>query len=143
MTDIRLYHTDDGGEIDVVAGRFVLDDTPATAAYLSLFGGNERDANLAATEHLQWWGNLLEGDGSRHLRSETQHLLRTLPALSANLPRLATAVQRDLAWMESALAATITSRVTMPALNSIAIEVALEIDGTRTEFSITKHWGPE
>ena len=138
--DILLFHVDDGGEVEIVAGRPTMDDSPATAAYLSLFGGNERDANLASTDSLQWWGNLLEADVTRHYRSETQHLLRSVPAVTFNLARIQQAVERDLAWMEDELTAEITVAVSIPALNRVRIDVTINVMGRVYSFSFVELW---
>ena len=144
MTDVRLYHTVDGGEIEYAEdGRFVLDDSPATAAYLSLFGGNERDGGGAATERLQWWGNVVEEVETRRLRSETQHLLRSLAAVTSNLRRIEDAAGRDLAWMTTELGATVEVRASMPAVRRVDLDITIEIDGTATELRFSAPWGPE
>lgn len=142
MTDVRLYHADDGGEIDIVGGRFGLDDTPETAVYLSLFGGNELDAGTAATAAKQWWGNLLEGESaSRKLRSETQHLLRSLPATPANLRRVEDAAGRDLAWMVTELDATVTVTASMPARNRVGLKVEIAIGDSIYTVRLEEKWG--
>lgn len=141
MTDVLLEHTDDGGEVEIAGGRVTVDDGPATAAYLSLFGGNEADAGTSATASSQWWGNLLETDQKRRLRSETQHLLRALPATTGNLARIATAVDRDLAWMVDELGAAIDVEVTMPSLNRVSIAGTIIIDGRTTELRLAARWG--
>lgn len=165
MADVLLRHTLDGGEIDIRndrgelvhagdggggnglvqrrTGYFVLDHSPATAAYLSLFGGNQRDGGGADTAHLQWWANLIEPDEVRHYRSETQHLLSSLPAVPANLRRLEDAVGRDLAWMASELGASVDAQVSMPAMNRVLIVVSIEINGEGTELGFEAPWGAE
>lgn len=140
MTDIRLTHTRDGGEVEIVNGRVTMDDGPATAVYLSLFGGNERDGGGEATRALQWWGNLLKEDSARGARSETQHLLRSIPAITANLRRIEDAVVRDLAWLTDELGAAVKAEVTIPGLNRIRIRVSIEVDGTTTELAIEEPW---
>lgn len=140
MTDVRMTHTLDGGEIEVLEGRFTLDDGPATAAYLSLFGGNELDDGSAATAAKQWWGNLTESNSARQMRSETQHLLRALPATSGNLTRLADAAKRDLGWMVDALGAELDVRLSIPARNRVTFAITVEIDGRKTPIRFTAPW---
>lgn len=138
--DVLMFQTVDGGEIEIIGGRVTADNPPATAAYLSLFGGNERDGNIAATDELQWWGNLIEDDQSRIYRSETQHLLRSLPAVTSNLARIDDAASRDLAWMVAELDATITVASSIPALNRIKIAGTIEILGRVYTFSFVELW---
>lgn len=143
MADVHLFHTDDGGEIKIENGRVEIDRSPATAAYISLFGGMEADDGSSATKAKQWWGNLLDDDPTLHVRSETQSLLRALPAVTANLPRIQSAVERDIAWMTTTLAAEVSALATMPALNTIKITVAITIDATKTELEFIEPWGSE
>lgn len=126
MTDVLLRQTDDGGEITVDNGLTLMSDGLETAAYLSLFGGNDDDAGDAASERLQWWGNLDEVEASRTYRSETQNLLRSLPLVPSNLRRIEQAAARDLAWMlETAVARSVTVSASIPALNRVRIEVSI------------------
>lgn len=130
MTDVLLRQSDNGGEITVEAGLVLLSEGLETAAYLSLFGGNEEDAGGDATE-LQWWGNLIETEPARIYRSETQHLIRSLPAVPRNLRRIEQAAARDLQWMlDTGVATAISVAATIPALNRVRLEVIIE---TRTE----------
>lgn len=125
MTDVLLRQSNDGGEITVEGGLLLLSEGLETAAYLSLFGGNEDDPGDAAIE-LQWWGNLLETDAARTYRSETQHLLHALPAIPANLRRIEQAAARDLQWMlDTGTALSVTAEATIPALNKVRLNLTL------------------
>lgn len=125
MTDVLLRQTNDGGDITIQGGLLLMSDGLETAAYLSLFGGNEDDpADTDPT--LQWWGNLLESEAARAYRSETQFLLAALPAIPANLRRIEQAVARDLKWMiDTALAQSVAVEATIPALNRVRIGLAI------------------
>lgn len=140
MTDVLLFDTADGGEIGLENGRIATTDGLEVAAYLSLFGGNERDSGLAADEPLQWWGNLGETDPNRQHRSETQHLLRTLIAIPANLPRLEAAATRDIAWMVGTVATAATARATMPGRNRVALELSITVDGKIVPVRFDEEW---
>jgi phage gp46-like protein len=140
MTDVRLFHTANGGEIEVKNG-VVMDDGLATAAYLSLFGGNRRDNGSDATKRKQWWGNLGETDPARVYRSETGYLLGRLLPIPANLRRLEEAAARDLAWMVGTLADSVTATATMPALNTVDLKVKIVLNGKTTELLFSMPWG--
>jgi len=140
VPDVRLYHTIDGGEVDVTAGQFVLSDSPESAVYISLFGGNEEDSGKASDDRLQWWGNLIESDPERVLRSETQYLLNELPATTGNLVRIEEAALRDLDWMKGYGATSITATATMPRLDWVALTIAFEIDGQKYNPTFTAPW---
>lgn len=140
MTDVLLRLENDGGEIQYVNGQAVMSDGLETAVTLSLFGGNEDDDGSEATKSKQWWGNLSERTESRMYRSETQALLRALPATAANLRRLEDAANRDLAWMLDEVADALSVQASIPKLNAVTIEVSIEIDGKRFPFTFGKPW---
>lgn len=133
MTDVLLRQTDDGGEITIENGLALLSDGYETAAYLSLFGGNEDDPGGADTRQ-QFWGNLIEADQNAMDRSETQHLLRSIPAVPANLRRIEQAAERDLAWMVAAgVALSVAAEASIPRLNHGALKITVQTTtGTRT-----------
>ena len=102
MTDVRLFHEADGGNIefagpDLLTVDVKLDTGLETAVYLSWFGGNERDPGPGVDRPLQWWGNYGEPK-ERKMVSETGHLIRDLPATSNNLLRIEDSQLRDLQW---------------------------------------------
>jgi phage gp46-like protein len=133
MTDVLLHQTPDNGEIDINGGAVAMTDGLETALYLSLFGGNVDDAggqDLANT----WWGNRSEQDPAQRYRSETQHLLGTLPATSGNLRRIQDAAQRDLQWLESVDLAVTAALV---ALNTV--EITIVSQGSRYVYQTS--WG--
>jgi phage gp46-like protein len=126
MTDVLLGQTDDGGDIRAEAGLLLMSDGLEGAAYLSLFGGNEDDAGDAASSREQWWGNLDEVEPTRTYRSETQHLLQSLPAVPSNLRRVEQAAARDLAWMlTSGVAKSINVSASIPAVNRVRLEITI------------------
>jgi len=135
VTDVLLRQTNDGGSITIQGGLVLLSEGLETAAYLSLFGGNEDDPGEGDTS-LQWWGNLLEAEPERAYRSETQHLVRSLPAVPFNLRRIEQAAARDLQWMlDTGVAQSITIEATIPAVNRVQIAlVIITADGQRIEL---------
>lgn len=136
--DVRLYQINDDGEIDMVAGQFVMSDGLETAVYLSLFGGNDEDSGLEADDLRQWWGNLEEPDLTRRYRSETQFLLESLPLVPANLRRVEDAAGRDLAWMVGGVASSVEVTASVPALNTIRVAIALVVDDAEYDFAFTR-----
>lgn len=137
MSDVNLYQTNDGGEITIENGVVELSDGLPAAVYLSLFGGNEYDDGREDNP-LKWWGNIDETDPARWAKSETQHILQSIPAIPANLRRVEDAATRDLAWLvDTGVAVSVMIEVTIPGLNRITIAVI--IDGVRIEYS--ENWG--
>lgn len=124
MTDVLLRQTNDGGDVIAESGLLAMSDGYETAAYLSLFGGNIDDAGDDASKRAEWWGNLDEVEESRRYRSETQWLLRALPAVPSNLRRLEQAAGRDLAWfVSSGVAASVAVSASIPGLNRVRLAV--------------------
>lgn len=135
MTDVLLRQTNDGGDITIQAGLLAMSEGLETAAYLSLFGGNEDDPGGADTSQ-QWWGNVLDTEPERAYRSETQALLAGLPAIPANLLRVEQAAERDLKWMvDTGNAQSVTAEATIPAVGRILLGVVIiTATGQRLEF---------
>jgi phage gp46-like protein len=125
VTDVLLRQTQDGGDLTLEGGLFAVSDGLEAAAYLSLFGGNEQDAGGSDLTE-SWWGNLTEPDPARRYRSETQHLLRSLPATPSSLLRIEQAAARDLAWMiDEGVVKTVTVAARIPELNRVQVDVTL------------------
>lgn len=132
--DVLLFHGNDDGDIIVSAGLVTMSGGLETAAYLSLFGGNEQDDGRADNP-LQWWGNYGEPP-ERQQRSETQYLLRSLPAVPVNLRRVEDAAKRDLSW----LPAEVSVRASMPGLNKIKLIVSINVQGEEKTIEFIENW---
>lgn len=137
--DVRLYHTVNGGEINVTLGITEMEGGLFNAVYLSLFGGNVDDAASSATDKFTWWGNVDNTDTSRQLRSETQALLKALPASLQNLRRIESAVIRDTRWLtETGAARKVAASVALVERN--AVQITIQIDNSdKTIFKA--NWG--
>jgi phage gp46-like protein len=138
--DVFLFQTNDDGDINVDGGVVEMAGGLPTSAYLSLFGGNEDDDGRASNE-LTWWGNLDESEPSRQYRSETQNLLRSIPAVSRNLLRIQDAANRDLQWLlDENVASSINVVASIPGLNKVNLEVSIIAIGGETKFNFTENW---
>ena len=140
MTDVALFNTLDGGEITIENGVIELGGGLESAAYLSLFGGNQEDAG-ERDSNLQWWGNLIEPNEVRHQRSRTQHIIRSLPLIPLNLRRIEDAATLDLAWMISEqVASSVVVTATMPALNRVQLDVEIIAAARITNIVFEGNW---
>lgn len=140
VSDVYLFHTPDGGDIRCANGVIELSDGLETAVYLSLFGGNAHDSGLESDNAKQWWGNLIEAEPARQMRSETQVLLRSTPAIPANLRLIEEAAGRDLAWLIPNQATQVSVFCTMPGLNRVRLEIkVVTVDGDR-QFNFVDSW---
>jgi phage gp46-like protein len=138
--DVKLFQTDDDGEITVTNGVVEMSGGLETAAYLSLFGGNEDDDGSNDTP-LTWWGNLDEIDPARQYRSETQNLLQALEATSGNLQRIEDAAGRDLAWfLDVRAASSVTVVASIPGINRIKLTIEIEANGEESSFEFVENW---
>lgn len=132
--DVEIFHTLDGGEVAVENGQFVTGPCLGSMAYLCLFGGNEDDDGSDGNR-LQWWGNFTEADPARRYRSETQHLLTSIPATTGNLKRLAQAAKRDTAVMvEAGVVAEVGVEVTMPEVSKVKFVISFGEDSETATF---------
>ena len=131
--DVLLLQTNDDGEITVTGGVVEMTGDFRTAAYLSLFGGNEDDTT--------YWGDKLETDPAFKYVSKTQNLLQALPAVSANLRRIEDAARIDLQWfLTKNIASSLDVATSIPALNRIQITVDIQADGEESSFTFTENW---
>lgn len=138
--DVTLFQTDNEGEINVRDGIVEMGGGLETAAYLSLFGGNEDDDGLADNPKT-WWGNIEEVDPARQYKSETQYLLKAIPATSGNLRRIEDAAARDLAWfIAERVASSVTVSASIPGVNRIKLTVGIEADGIESRFEFIENW---
>jgi len=138
--DVLLSQTDDGGEITIANGLLGMSGGLETAAYVSLFGGNENDDGLSENG-LNWWANFGETDPARQYRSETQFLLKSLPATTGNLGRIEDAAERDLAWfVEKKVASSVKVSASIPGLNRVTITVDIEAQGEESNFEFAENW---
>ena len=141
MTDVHLFNEVDGGNIQFINGKIVTSDGLASAAYISMFGGNELDSGNEADDAKQWWGNLTEEAAERKQRSETQHLMFESPAIPANLRLLEEAAQRDCAWMLNDFATEVSALASLVAINRVKLELSVFVGDSRYEFAFTESWG--
>lgn len=139
--DVLIFQSSEDGEINVVDGVVEMNGGLRSAVYLSLFGGNEQDDGLASSRS-QYWGNALETDKDFCYRSETQSLLKSLPATSNNLKRLDSAILRDIDWLISGKYATeITNKISLPAVNKVDIVVYITLtSGGVEKYEFSENW---
>jgi len=152
MTDVRLFHTSDGGDIELagdgLSTEVALNNGLETAAYLSLFGGNERhpgrtyDNGTDQRPHsLQWWGNHGEPE-ARKQTSETQHLIRELPPSSGNLRRLEDAAVNDLQWFkDEKIVSEVEATASLITSTRVSLLVQLVVDTEEFDFAFETDWG--
>jgi phage gp46-like protein len=138
--DVLLFQTNDDGDITVVNGVVDMTGGFETAAYLSLFGGNDDDDGRPENSE-KWWGNLSEIDPAFQYTSRTQNILKAIPSTSANLKRIEDAVKEDLQWfLDKGIASLIEVAVSIPALNRVRIDINISAEGEESSFSFTLNW---
>lgn len=138
--DVRLRHILDDGDIIIEDGVVEMNGGLETAAYLSLFGGNEDD-NGRPDSALTWWGNRIESDASRRYVSELQHLMQSLPLITGNLHRIEDAARRDLNWfLAERIASSLDVAVSIPDVNRVDIDVQIQANGQQVGFRFTENW---
>ncbi len=140
--DVRLFQTPDDGEISVIDGLVEMSGGFETMAYLCLFGGNIKDTG-GDNKSKSWWGNAIEDQPERIVRSEAQYLLETLPAIPSSLIPLRDAANRDLSvFLTQKIASEVTVEVSMPGLNRVHFSVGINALGQLYQFEFTENWEP-
>ena len=138
--DVQLFQTLDDGDISVTGGIVAMSGGLETAAYLSLFGGNEADDGRPDNVR-NWWANIGELDPTKRYRSETQNLLQAIPAVPRNLLRIESAAKRDLAWFTEVGAASLVEvSAGIPGVNRIQITVRIVAEGSESDFVFSENW---
>lgn len=142
MADAKVFHTEDGAEIEIENGQVTLSSGISEAAYFSMFGGNDDDSG-APDDPKQWWGNVEEPDRSRHYRGRTQAALQGVPVASSNLVRIKEAVVSDMEWMVAAeILSQLSVRVSVPRRNWVRILISgIAADGSRWQDVFEERWG--
>jgi phage gp46-like protein len=143
MTDVLMTQTPDGGEVTCVNGQMVMSQGLDTAALLSLFGGNIEDSGIDADLPKSWWANRSQTDPTLQYRSQLQHALATLPLTPANLSIFEDAASADLAWFTASVADSVAVVATMPALDTVQINVFIVINGLTSKFTFQKSPGAQ
>jgi hypothetical protein len=140
--DPLLFHTPNGGEMEITGGVTALTAGYANAAYLSMFGGNEQDSGDDDTKTKQWWANLTESAPERQYRSRTQYLLKSLPAVPANLRAIEDAIEGDLAWfVDLGIATLVAGTARLVGVNRVSIEARITIEDEVQTFKLERPWG--
>ena len=134
MSSVALFQTPDDGDIKYDArGTIATDSGLVTAAYLSLFGGNESGYD--------WWGDLLDSDPARKYPAETQRLLTSIPLTSYNLRRVEDAARRDLAWfIDSRAASVVDVAASVPRRDTLQLDIKIGAYGEETQFTFVENW---
>lgn len=137
MSDVLLTNNPNGGEIEIANGRVAMTDGYESAAYLSLWGGNDEDAGSDRDTSKSWWGNIGEPTESQH-RSKTQHLLRSMPLAPRNIRTIEDAAKSDLAWLLQYGASDISVSASIPALNTLSLLVIIKASGNEYTYRFNR-----
>jgi len=129
MSDILLFQTDDGGEIELINGFVTLTDDLQTAAYISLFGGET------------WFGNELQETDAAKIQSTTGKAINETPPGSGGLLIIEDAVRADLAWLVTEnLASSVDAEATLTG-STLDLEVSIEYDtGETVVLNFEQNW---
>ena len=135
MTDVRIFQTDNGGDVEFEGGNPLLAPGFESAAYLSLFGGNQEDDATESTDRFQWWGNTTESEPARTYRSRTQNLLLGITNVASSLLRIEEAATLDLQWfIDEGIADSVEVVASVPDFNRLDLEISIVVGDS--EFTI-------
>jgi len=126
--DVLLKATDNGGDIVIEDGLIVDCSDFSSAAYLSLFGGNEDDE--VGREKETWWGNLVPGTlKNEKYVSAFQSIIRGCPLTAINLRRVQEAAAADLQWfIDEGIADDIAVSIRAESIKQVALSIAIKKD---------------
>lgn len=140
--DVKLFQTNNDGDISVVNGITEMSGGLETSVYLALFGGNEKDDG-SNNNVFSWWGNKDEVLENQY-HSKTQFLLKSLPITSSNLLLIEDAILLDLQYLiDLKIASTVNVEVSISKVNFVNIKIIIEANGVETEFNFTENWKSE
>ncbi len=98
--DVLLVETDDGADIVIENGQIVSSENAQTAVFLSLFGGNDEDAD--GREKESWWGNEIAGTAlAERVQSGFLAEITGKAITSSMLQKSKAAAESDLQWLIS------------------------------------------
>lgn len=130
----------EGGDMQFDNGEPLRGGGLSNAVYISIAGGNDLDDGLP-NSRLQYWGNFIETDEARHVRSRTLTLARQLPLVSANLLRIENAVLEDTAWLISTGAATeITAVASIEHPRKLCLTITVNTFNDTKVFKFRPNW---
>jgi phage gp46-like protein len=141
--DDLLFETVDGGELAIENGLFVSDTQFSSAAYLSLFGGNQDDPGKVENNKT-WWGNCLDSvTKNEKLVSRFQAIITGLPMTVKNIREAESAAELDLRWFkDEKIADEITTTIKSTGKHefNLTIEILKDIT-TVFENTYSLQWG--
>jgi len=140
MSDVKLVQSNDDGDIFIDAGVVEMSHGLETAAYISLFGGDENDDG-SQDNPFQWWGNWLEDDAELKCRSRTANLLSSIPSIPANLRRIEEAAKLDLQWFISKkVASSVDVLASFVGPSRVKLIIDIKAEGNEESFEFTENW---
>jgi phage gp46-like protein len=105
-----------------------------------LFGGNIQDDGLENSER-EWWGNVLDADPAKKIRSLTQHLINNLDQSRNSLLRIQDAVKSDLAWMiEQGLITSLNVDLAVESSSKLNITIQATANSQEIEQRYVINW---
>lgn len=121
--DVRLVSGDDGADIAVSNGLVEPCADSGTAAFLSLFGGNDGDADGRGRG--AWWGNGVSGTAvAERVKSGFLAEISGKSVTGAMISRARKAAEDDLKWMvDEGIADSVSVSVVAEARNRLGVTV--------------------
>tara|TARA_R110002012_G_scaffold266403_1_gene449944 strand:- start:74 stop:514 length:441 start_codon:yes stop_codon:yes gene_type:complete len=140
MSDLQLVLNGDGGDLVFADNDLVLASGIVESFTVSLFGGNMLDDGLENSER-EWWGNVLDAEPAKKIRSLTQHLINTLDQSRNSLLRIQDAVKSDLAWMiEQGLITSLNVDLAVESSNRLNITIQATANSQEIEQRYVINW---
>lgn len=126
-TDILIYETGSGGEMDIQNNDLAFAETLYQQAYIALFGGNVESNTktnvLFSEERFDYWANSLlwQDDTVKQFNSNTERVLNTTALNSSGRLTILRAVEQDLDYMRAIV--NLSIEVELPETDKVRIIV--------------------
>lgn len=116
MIDLKIYDTDDGGDIFLRGNDMVTVEGFVNMPYIAMFGGNVKENTPARREVGQqafdYWGNAFLANEAIQYNSNTERVLQEVALSSSGRILIEEAVKKDLQFMQAFAEVTISVEVT-------------------------------
>jgi phage gp46-like protein len=140
MSDLQLVLDGDGGDLVFADNDLAMASGIVESFTVSLFGGNIQDDGLENSER-EWWGNVLDADPAKKIRSLTQHLINNLDQSRNSLLRIQDAVKSDLAWMiEQGLITSLNVDLAVESSSKLNITIQATANSQEIEQRYVINW---
>ena len=125
--DLAIIETQNGGDLQMVAGDLAVVNGNENQFYLSMFAGNveqNTEPTVTLAESFDFWANnlLFPSNAAYQFNSNTERTLNNTPLTSDGRIKIENAIKQDLKYLSDANI-TITVNVSIPSTNQVTVNI--------------------